>query len=172
MSCALTAGYTLGCRDSVGGIKEVRFIEFANVTGIAITSGFVVSGITTSGSTKFWKYDLTKQTSQFTETITPSMENGTIFYQQDLQIVLNKMTAALRNELRLLGRNRLIAIVTDRNGNNWLLGSGNGLDLSAGTGQSGTAFGDRNGFDVTFTGMEEQPMYTVQANIIAALTNA
>jgi hypothetical protein len=115
---------------------------------------------------------LTKQTSQFTETITPSMENGTIFYQQDLQIVLNKMTAALRNELRLLGRARLIAIVTDRNGNNWLLGSGNGLDLSAGTGQSGTAFGDRNGFDVTFTGMEEQPMYTVQANIIAALTNA
>jgi hypothetical protein len=172
MSCALTQGYTLGCRDSVGGIKEVRFIEFANVTGIAVTSGNVVSGITTSGSTKFWKYDLTKQTSQFTETITPSMENGTIFYQQDLQIVLNKMTAALRNQLRLLGQNRLMAIVLDRNGVYWLLGSLNGLELSAGTGQSGTAFGDRNGFDVTFTGMEEQPMREVQSSIIAALTNA
>jgi hypothetical protein len=171
MSCALTQGYTLGCRDSVGGIKEVRFIEFANVTGIAVTSGNVVSGITTSGSTKFWKYDLTKQTSQFTETVTPSMENGTIFYQQDLQVILNKMTAALRNELRLLGQNRLIASVTDRNGNYWMLGSRNGLELSAGTGQSGTAFGDRNGFDVTFTGMEEQPMFSVQASIIAALTN-
>jgi hypothetical protein len=54
----------------------------------------------------------------------------------------------------------------------WLLGSLNGLELSAGTGQSGTAFGDRNGFDVTFTGMEEQPMREVQSSIIAALTNA
>jgi hypothetical protein len=99
------------------------------------------------------------------------MENGTIFYQQDLQIVLNKMTAALRNELRLLGQNRLMAIVLDRNNVYWLLGSLNGLELSAGTGQSGTAFGDRNGFDVTFTGMEEQPMREVQSSIIAALTN-
>ena len=115
MSCALTQGYTLGCRDSVGGIPEVRFIEFQNVTGVAVSSGNVVTGITTSGSTKFWKYELPKQTSQFTETVNPSTENGTIFYQQDLQIVLNKMTAALRNELRLLGQNRLMAIVTDRN---------------------------------------------------------
>ena len=171
MSCALTQGYTLGCRDSVGGIKEVRFIEFANVTGVAVTSGNVVSGISTSGSTKFWKYDLTKQTSQFTETVNPSMENGTIFYQQDLQIILNKMTAALRNELRLLGQNRLMAIVTTRNDQYWLLGSRNGLELSAGTGQSGTAFGDRNGYDLTFTAMEEIPMLNVQSGIIAALTN-
>lgn len=141
------------------------------MTGVAVTSGNVVSGITTSGSTKFWKYDLTKQTSQFTETVTPSMENGTIFYQQDLQIVLNKMTAALRNELRLLGQNRLMAIVLDRNGVYWLLGSLNGLELSAGTAQTGTAFGDRNGYDITFTAMEEQPMREVQSSIIAALTH-
>lgn len=171
MSCALTQGYTLGCRDSVGGIKEVRFIEFANVTGVAVTSGNVVSGITTSGSTKFWKYDLTKQTSQFTETINADQPNGTIHYQQDLQIVLNKMTAALRNELRLLGQNRLMAIVLDRNGVYWLLGSLNGLELSAGTAQTGTAFGDRNGYDITFSAMEEQPMREVQSSIIAALTN-
>ena len=171
MSCALTQGYTLGCRDSVGGIKEVRFIEFANVTGVAVTSGNVVSGITTTGSSKFWKYDLTKQTSQFTETINADQPNGTIHYQQDLQIVLNKMTAALRNELRLLGQNRLMAIVLDRNGVYWLLGSLNGLELSAGTAQTGTAFGDRNGYDITFTAMEEQPMREVQSSIIAALTN-
>lgn len=171
MSCALTQGYTLGCRDSVGGIKEVRFIEFANVTGVAVTSGNVVSGITTSGSSKFWKYDLTKQTSQFTETINADQPNGTIHYQQDLQIVLNKMTAALRNELRLLGQNRLMAIVLDRNGVYWLLGSLNGLELSAGTAQTGTAFGDRNGYDITFSAMEEQPMREVQSSIIAALTN-
>jgi hypothetical protein len=172
MSCALTQGYTLGCRDSVGGIPEVRFIEFQNVTGVAVTSGNVVTGITTTAATKFYKYQLPKQTSQFTETVNPSTENGTIFYQQDLQIVLNKMTAALRNELRLLGQNRLMAIVTDRNGAYWLLGSRNGLELSAGTSQTGTAMGDRNGYDVTFTGLEEIPMLSVSGSIVAALTNA
>lgn len=170
MSCALTQGYTLGCRDSVGGIKTVRFIEFENVTGVAVVSGNA-TGITTSGSTKFWRYELPKQTSQFTETVTPSTENGTIFYQQDLQVVLNKMTAALRNELLLLGRNRLMAIVEDRNGNFWLLGRNNGLELSAGTSQTGTAMGDRNGYDVTFTALEESPIVTVSSGIIAALTN-
>ena len=171
MSCALTQGYTLGCRDSVGGIKEVRFIEFSNVTGVAVTSGNVVSGIATTGSTKFWKYELPKQTSQFTETVNPSTENGTIFYQQDLQIVLNKMNASLRNELRLLGQNRLMAIVTDRNDTYWLLGSRNGLELTAGTSQTGTAMGDRNGYDVTFTALEEVPILSVSGTIIAAITN-
>jgi hypothetical protein len=103
--------------------------------------------------------------------VNPSTENGTIFYQQDLQIVLNKMTAALRNELRLLGQNRLMAIVTDRNGTYWLLGSRNGLELSAGTSQTGTAMGDRNGYDVTFTALEEIPMLSVSSGIVAALTN-
>jgi hypothetical protein len=138
---------------------------------VAVTSGNVVSGITTTGSTKFYKYELPKQTSQFTETVNPSTENGTIFYQQDLQVILNKMNANLRNELRLLGQNRLMAIVTDRNDTYWLLGSRNGLELSAGTSQTGTAMGDRNGYDVTFTALEEVPMLSVDSTIIAALTN-
>jgi hypothetical protein len=171
MACSLTQGYTLGCRDSVGGIKEIRFIEFALVTGIALSSGNVATGITTSGSAKFWKYQLPKQTSQFTETVNPSTENGTLFYQQDLQVVLNKMDASLRNELLLLAQNRLIAIVLDRNGAYWMLGRNNGLELSAGTAQTGTAMGDRNGYDMTFTALEESPMVTVSSGIVAALTN-
>jgi hypothetical protein len=64
-----------------------------------------------------------------------------------------------------------MAIVTDRNGNYWLLGSRNGLELTTGTSQTGTAMGDRNGYDVTFTGMEEIPMLSVSGSIVAALTN-
>ena len=171
MSCSLTQGYTLGCRDSVGGVPEVRFIEFNNVTAITAAAG-VVSAMTTAATTKFWKYQLPKQTSQFTETTNASEENGTIFYQQDLQIVLNKMSASLRNEFLLLGQNRLMAIVTDRNGVYWLLGSEGGMYLTAGSAGTGTAMGDRNGYDVTFTAMETIPMLSVDAGIIAALTNA
>jgi hypothetical protein len=64
-----------------------------------------------------------------------------------------------------------MAIVTDRNDTYWLLGSRNGLELSAGTSQTGTAMGDRNGYDVTFTALEEVPILSVDSTIIAALTN-
>jgi len=32
MSCALTAGYTLACKDSVGGLKEVYLENFGDIT--------------------------------------------------------------------------------------------------------------------------------------------
>jgi len=82
------------------------------------------------------------------------------------------MAQNVRNELRLLGLNRLMAIVTDRNGKYWLLGRSNGLDVSGGTSQTGTAFGDRNGYEMTFTGMEELPCSEVSSTIIATLTSS
>jgi hypothetical protein len=45
MACALTQGYALDCRDSLGGITEVYFIEFKNVSAVTEASG-VVSAIT------------------------------------------------------------------------------------------------------------------------------
>ena len=170
MPCALTTGYTLGCRDNVGGITEVRLIAFNSVTGTIVVDGSgVVTG--TFPASGFYKYEVPKGAGQFTETVNASTENGTIFYQQELVFPINRMTQTVRNELRLLGLNRLMAIVTDRNGKYWLLGRSNGLDVTAGTAQTGTAMGDRNGYEMTFTGMEELPCSEVSSSIITALTS-
>ena len=75
MPCALTQGYTLDCKESIGGIKAVWFIPFADVTTITEASG-VVTTITKSASKVFYKYQLVKQTSSLTENITASVENG------------------------------------------------------------------------------------------------
>jgi len=170
MACALTTGYKLGCRDNVGGITEVRLIAFNSVTGTVVfnASGTVTGTFPASG---FFKYEVPKGAGQFTETVNASTENGTIFYQQELTFPINRMTQDVRNELRLLGLNRLMAIVTDRNGKYWLLGQANGLDITAGTAQTGTAMGDRNGYEMTFTGMEETPCREVSSSIIPALTS-
>ena len=170
MPCALTNGYKLGCRDNVGGITEVRLIAFNSVTGTIVVDGSgVVTG--TFPASGFYKYEVPKGAGQFTETVNASTENGTIFYQQELVFPINRMTQTVRNELRLLGLNRLMAIVTDRNGKYWLLGRSNGLDVTAGTAQTGTAMGDRNGYEMTFTGMEELPCSEVSSSIISALTS-
>ena len=170
MPCALTTGYKLGCRDNVGGITEVRLIAFNSVTGTIVVDG---SGVVTGSfpASGFYKYEVPKGAGQFTETVNASTENGTIFYQQELVFPVNRMDQNVRNEIRLLGLNRLMAIVTDRNGKYWLLGRYNGIDITGGTAQTGTAMGDRNGYEMTFTGMEELPCSEVSSSIISALTS-
>jgi hypothetical protein len=152
MPCALTSSYTLDCKDAIGGLKSVLFIEFKNVTAITVVSS-VVTAITKAAAKTFYKYELAKETSQFTETVTASAQNGTTFYAQSLNIILNKLQTATRNEI-------------------WLLGRLNGLDISGGTAQTGTASGDRNGYELTFDAQEKELAIEVNAGIIAGLLTA
>ena len=165
MPCALTTGYRLGCRESVGGIKTIYFAEASTITGIGFSAGNrstgIVTGVSFAGAlvSGWYKYDMPKAGAQFTETLTGSQENGTIFYAVTLQIIMNRLKTLVRNELRLLSQGRVYAIVTDRTGTNWFLGANNQLEATAGTNGTGAAMGDRNGYDVTFSGMEEEPMF-------------
>jgi hypothetical protein len=171
MPCALTQGYVLDCKDSLGGITEVYFIASSDVSAMTEASG-VVTAITKKAGKRFYKYELVKETSSFVENVNASVENGSIFYQQELTIILNKLQANTRNELLLLSQNLLEAVVGDNNGKYWLLGKTRGLDVTGGSSQSGTAMGDRSGYTLTFTGKEAALAPEVSSSIIAGLTTA
>jgi hypothetical protein len=171
-SCALTQSYTLDCRDSLGGITEVYFIEAANVTSVTESSaGGTLTAITKASGKVFRKYELVPGTSSFTENVNANLANGTIFYAQELSIILNKLQANTRNEILLLAKNTLVAIAEDRNGKYWLLGKSNGLDITGGTAASGVATGDRNGYQLTFSGQEAALAPEVDSDIIAGLVD-
>ena len=172
MSFSLTTGYALGCRDAIGGIKTI-FVQTLNATGSVNTNGSgLVSGFTPSSVSGSWfEYDLTKATSSMTETLNASTENGTLFYTPEVTFTINKLQTSVRNELRLLARNRLLVIVLDNNGRYWLLGAANGLEASAGTAGTGTAFGDRSGYEMTLTGMEPDAMLNILPATFSASTN-
>jgi hypothetical protein len=104
-------------------------------------------------------------TAQFTETVTSSIENGTTFYQTELSIVLPKLTAAMRNELKLLAQAKLAVIAEDRNGSLWIMGLENGAYLTTGTSATGTAMGDLNGMTLTFTSMEKSPVVSFTGTV-------
>lgn len=170
MACALTQGYTLDCKDSLGGIKALWLIAHANVASVTEASG-IVSAITKASGKVFYKYELVKNTGALTETITASVENGTVFYAQELSVVLNKLQANTRNEILLLAKNTLMAVVQDANDKYWLLGRYTGLDVTGGTAATGTAQGDRNGYTLTFTGGEKELAPEVSSSIIAGLVS-
>jgi len=171
MACALTQGYTLDCRDSLGGITEVYFIASSDVTATTEVSG-VITALTKAAGKRFYKYELTKGTSMFTENVASNVQNGTLFYTPELTIILNKLQANTRNEILLLGQNRLVAVAKDNNGKYWYLGKTRALDLTAGNAASGTADGDRSGYTLTFTGAEPALAPEVNSTVASALTTA
>jgi hypothetical protein len=169
MACALTQGYTLDCKDSLGGLKSIYLISHADVASVTESAG-VVSTITKDVGKVFYKYELVRNTSSFTENITASVENGTVFYAQELTIVLNKLQVNTRNEILLLAKNVLMCVAEDANGKYWLLGRFQGLDITGGSSATGTAQGDRNGYTLTFSGGEKELAPEVASGVIATLT--
>lgn len=171
MACVLTGGYTLDCRDAVGGLIEVYFIEEGNVSSITEASG-VVTAITKTTGSVFRLYEQDQDTAFFVENLNSSIENGTTFYQQELTIVINKMATATRNQLLLLNKNRLIAVAKDANGAYWLLGKTRFLYATGGNSGTGTASGDRNGYTFTYTAKEPNLAPTLDSTTITSLTVA
>lgn len=169
MACVLTSGHTLGCRDAVGGIKTVYITELSNKEAITASSGNITAFTLNEGK-QFWTYELEKETAECVEKPTTSVENGTVFWESELKIMLHKRTAALSSEIALLAQNRLMIIILDRNGVYWLMGEANGADLAPSESTFGKAMGDANGYALTFIAKETSQMKTVASNLIATLT--
>jgi hypothetical protein len=167
MSCALTTGYTLPCRDGVGGLEWIAFAAFSSSDSITVSSGVVTALTLNSG--QFYKFEQAAETASVTETETISNQNGTVYYSQEVQMIVNKMTVTERNELRLHAQNRMRIIFKDRNGTYWHVGANVGAFKSNGVATTGTAFADRNGFEQTYTALETLPMYEVDSATISSL---
>ena len=80
MACELTKGRSLDCKTATGGIKAVYFAQHADLV-ITRASGEVTDLEFAGGApTTLFKYNLPRGTGSFTDTITGSAENGTVFF--------------------------------------------------------------------------------------------
>ncbi len=167
--CALTQDYNYGCDTGSGGVaKECYIIEIDNISALVESSGTITT-ITKVATKIFRKYQLVQETASFDETIAGNIQNGTIFYDQKGVIILNKQQVAVRNEILLLAKARLVVVFQDNN-NTWrLFGRRGGLKLLDGSATTGTAFGDRNGYTLNFTGKENELAPFVDDAVIATL---
>jgi len=172
MACSnLTAGFTLDCNDSNAGIDKV-FIANGPVESITESAG-TITAITVGGSAlvpaDFFEFEVPRQTSSFTETINVSQENGTVFYDQALTMVFNKMEASKRDQILLMAQaTNMVVVFKDNNGKYFSVGVERGAYMTAGTSVSGTAYSDRNGYEITISGAEASPSYEVTGSIVEA----
>jgi len=166
MSCSLTSGFALDCKDSVGGVKAIHLINFA-ATGFTVSGGEVTA--TTIASGNVYTYDMPKGVGSMTTTTNVSQENGTVFNQTDVVARLRKLATTKRNELKLLAQNRVFCVVEDNNAIYWLVGKEYGCDITAMTQETGTAMGDNYGYNFTLSAIEAEAPYKLQTAVVTAL---
>jgi hypothetical protein len=153
MACNLSAGRQEVCKESIGGLAGVYFLNYTTGSFTKNASGEVTAY--PSASTVYY-YEL-KGNSSYTETVNSSRDNGTTFFSQELTLNLKKLTNEMTTQLKLMAYGRPQIAVATMNGDTLLVGENEGADVTAGTIQAGAAMGDLYGYSVTFTGQEKLP---------------
>lgn len=158
MACTFTQNIGLECKDGIGGIKQIWVGDYA--TNLPYVS--VLNGTATVDTDNYDGIivELPPQTGSFEETINFNRDNGTVFYTQTINIMLHKLSLTKRNELSAVAQSRVMVIVTDNNGNDWLCGYEMPLDLSTATASTGKALGDLNGYTLAFVGESPNRAYS------------
>jgi hypothetical protein len=160
MSCDLANGRLEVCKDAVGGLDAIYFINYGDIAGLSynITNTDVIDSVT--GVTSLYKYEL-KGTNSFTQVVNSSRENGTTFVEQTISVQLKKQDITTQKSVKLLAYGRPHVVVRTRNDQYFLAGLNRGMELTTANIESGVAMGDFNGYTLTFVGMEE-----LQANFL------
>lgn len=156
MACDLTAGRVEPCKDSVGGLKNLYFVNYGDLGAITYdtTNTDVIDSV--ADSPNAYKYEI-KGASSFTQNIQSSRDTGTTAFEQVIEVTLKKLTVADHKELKILAYGRPHVIVEDYNGNFFLAGLEHGAEVTGGTIVTGTAMSDLSGYTLTLTAMERVP---------------
>lgn len=150
MSCNISLGRLEGCKDQIGGLNAIYFLNFDDATFAVDADGLATVTETTPNA---YKYDL-RGTSTFEQSLTSSRENGTTFVEQTLTVSLKKQDSTTHKEVKLLAYGRPKVLVEDNNGNVFVMGHEYGAEMNA-TSSTGAAMGDKSGYELTFVAMEK-----------------
>lgn len=168
MSCNMTSGYNdRTCTNGKGGIKSVLLFPLGNASGVTITNN-EISAITVSGEVFYYK--LKSNLSSYTAPVQVNKDNGTLWYNQSLSMILASDTKELRSEIHLLAQNEVVCFVEKANGTWVALGLEEGLQVAdANEYTSGVLKSDRQGHVIVLNGMENNEVPDVADSVITTL---
>ena len=147
MSCFISSGYTLDCRNaSTGGLNTIWLLGDANASISGWTSNSDEQVLSASGSGTLYKFELTKQGSSFTEEIGVNTTAQSVVFQPTLVMNLPRLDKDLRNLFQnLVALNSVVGVIKDNNGRYWAFSWVNGALVVSGGIASGLAYTDLNG---------------------------
>jgi hypothetical protein len=187
MACLITLGRSEPCKDSLGGLRNVYFINeditptFIYKETVPGLSNVFVVDTDFSQTIEYvnfvqylYKFELKSNENVYDQEIVSSRENGTTFFRQTLTIKLKKQDIATHNAVKTLAYAKPRILVENNEGQFFLVGLLRGCDLTAGSINNGAALGDFSGYSLTFQGEELLPSQFVEngtASFYSDITN-
>ena len=165
MACDITLGRLEPCKDSIGGIDTIYFINFGELGLVTVAADDEITDM--EGTFDAFKYDLKGVDNTLDEAGASSRDTGTTFFTQTLSTTLKQITKEMNNQLKLLMWGRPHIVVVDRNGNARMCGLERGCEVLTANVLTGGAMGDLNGYTLSSVGEERAP-----ANFLAGATIA
>jgi len=161
MGCPITFSRIAKDCKGVGGIKRIALFDRTKVDLTDSSFGFLSGGtcenITLIGGYKGEEIENIVATNSFNTVMQKSLENGSVFYETDIVVQVFKMTPSKQVKLASLALGELVLWLEDNNGNVWVFGIDNPAEMLNMEAVTGTALGDKNGYQLTFKAWDKNP---------------
>lgn len=178
-TCTLIDGIDQSfCDQTIGGVEVVYIANKALVSSIIKGAGSpslpeLVTTLTTVNALNvsapaFFEYFPNDVSSTWTDTGAPLASNSGTFYTPSVTMVFGSNDATKVNTIKLLGQNKLVAIVKENSGKYFLLGGDLGLKLTSAVYTPGTAYADARAWTVTLAGGSAHPSPEVDDSVITS----
>lgn len=165
MSCDITSGRRKPCKNQIGGVSKVYFMNF-------VENPFtVVNGEATAINpliTEVFEYELTGDTNNLGESMVGDRTTGTSANTQTITLALQKLSKEDTHQMNLLVYGYPIAVVKDRNGNYFASGITEGIDFTVAP-TTGAAKTDFNGYNLTGVAIESALAPMLNSATVTAL---
>lgn len=166
MSCIISNGFNLGC-NTVGGVKSVYIGTFDGAVTYTEDASETITALNDNpNSISCYKFEQDEEFSGVNGTLTAARENGTVFYENVLQIKFIQLTADTRNLVKAFGKAPIFAVVESNAGEFYLLGHDTPGRQTEGEASTGVAYGDMNGATLSFTFKSPEPLKLCEGTIL------
>lgn len=171
MSYILSSGANLRGRDNSPGGSEIYIAEHANIVTVDVdASNEYVSGITMSGSTYFYKFQMPRENINFTNQTEISIPNGVFIFKPMVNFNLPGLKLETLQLFDVLVRKSVCVIVKTNENKYFIIGKDNGLDLTA---NSNFALGlsptDLIGSTIELEGLESSRIYEIDPSVASSI---
>jgi len=162
MACDLTTGFTLGCLEGIGGVREIFIANYDDFT-TGITFDAVTGEVDGLPVATIYRYVPFRNSGSYVETVNKNLETGTLYFSQEVAWTFGKLQQTMRNEFLNVAKAKMLVFVRTNDNQILMVGNGEGSQLTAGTVQSGAQKADLMGYQVTTVAEELVPAVHLEA---------
>jgi len=146
MACDISSGRLRACKEFVGGIASIFFINFVE-DAFTVSAGNEATAINPL-VTVAYEYEIDGDTHNLLQNFVSSKDAGTSVNTQTLTAMLKGTDAVTSAQLNTLIKGKVITVVKDRNGKYVACGIDDGMDFNVDA-TTGAAKTDMNGYTLT-----------------------